>query len=230
MAVDEVLLLSAAEAGICTLRFYGWKEPTLSLGYFQGAGDRVQHPGSRHLNAVRRATGGGAIVHDAELTYSLALPDLNHVRRDSTWLYAAVHGALISTLEPWHISARQCSPPTAAATQPDPFLCFERRTKGDVLAGGAKICGSAQRRRWGGILQHGSLLLSKSSAAEELLGLADVVDAAPPRDALLRAWSQEIAARVDVDLSASELSRDERGLAESLASGKYGTAAWTYRR
>ena len=74
MAVDEVLLEAAAADGQCTLRFYRWEEPTLSLGYFQTYADRWQHEPSRDAAVVRRTSGGGAILHDAELTYSFAVP------------------------------------------------------------------------------------------------------------------------------------------------------------
>src|SRR5438445_617792 len=69
MAVDEALLEDAARSGRPTLRFYGWAEPTLSLGYFQPYAQRASHPPSSRCAVVRRPTGGGAILHDAELTY-----------------------------------------------------------------------------------------------------------------------------------------------------------------
>ena len=74
MAVDEMLLERAQEQAAACLRFYGWSEPTLSLGYFQTYADRQEHPPSLPCAAVRRLTGGGAILHDAELTYSIVLP------------------------------------------------------------------------------------------------------------------------------------------------------------
>ena len=74
MAVDEALVDDAAARGTCWLRFYGWAEPTLSLGYFQGHEERLAHRPSRQCPVVRRMSGGGAILHDAEITYSLAIP------------------------------------------------------------------------------------------------------------------------------------------------------------
>ena len=74
MAVDEVLLDAAAVREQLSLRFYGWSEPTLSLGYFQRVADRKQHIASRECPLVRRLSGGGAILHDDELTYSFATP------------------------------------------------------------------------------------------------------------------------------------------------------------
>src|SRR3954464_5256758 len=74
MALDEALLHRAETDGMATLRFYGWREPTLSLGYFQQHADRALHPASENCTLIRRASGGGAILHDRELTYSIALP------------------------------------------------------------------------------------------------------------------------------------------------------------
>src|SRR5262249_20087454 len=73
MAADEVLL-EGAVAGTAALRFYGWSEPTLSLGYFQPESERHTDAQLSPLPVVRRATGGSALVHDHELTYALALP------------------------------------------------------------------------------------------------------------------------------------------------------------
>jgi lipoate-protein ligase A len=90
MAVDEALLRSAAQRGTATLRFYQWSEPTLSLGYFQAADDRQQHFASLACPLVRRASGGGAIVHDRELTYSLAMPLSNTRTAQATRLYEGI--------------------------------------------------------------------------------------------------------------------------------------------
>ncbi len=81
MAVDEMLLEWSAAQGGCCLRLYGWREATLSLGYFQEYADRAGHGPSRNCPVVRRLTGGGAIVHDAELTYSLVVPGGHPWRR-----------------------------------------------------------------------------------------------------------------------------------------------------
>ena len=74
MAVDEALLESAATNNSMTLRLYAWSEPTLSLGYFQRYEDRRLHPESLACTCTRRSSGGGAILHDRELTYSLSVP------------------------------------------------------------------------------------------------------------------------------------------------------------
>ena len=106
MAVDEMLLERAQEQAAACLRFYGWSEPTLSLGYFQTYADRQEHPPSLPCAAVRRLTGGGAIVHDAELTYSIVLPGTHPLAAHRDELYQAVHGCLIEALERLGITAR----------------------------------------------------------------------------------------------------------------------------
>src|SRR5436853_2225235 len=74
MAADEAMLETASERGLASLRFYTWTEPTVSLGYFQPSEGREQVPNLAALAWVRRSTGGAAIVHHHELTYSFALP------------------------------------------------------------------------------------------------------------------------------------------------------------
>ncbi len=185
MAVDETLLWDAVENGIATLRFYQWSEPTLSLGYFQRYADRAQHPASRDCAVVRRQTGGGAILHDRELTYSLALPAGHSLARHAPCLYEAVHAAFIAaltTLQPVQspLWIRGKLTESSGAGADDSFLCFQRQSPGDVVLAPAghgptwKVLGSAQRRHRGAILQHGSLLVQQSPAAPELPGLYDL--------------------------------------------------------
>jgi lipoate-protein ligase A len=139
MSVDEVLLLAAAEHGLGTLRFYRWSEPTLSLGYFQRYADRCQHEPSRKCAMVRRQTGGGAILHDRELTYSIALPAGHPFARRSQELYTTVHQAFIDVLMSfaaasniaWSLICHR--PESMAVPRDETFLCFERRALGDVL-------------------------------------------------------------------------------------------------
>ena len=101
MAVDETLLEVAGQADRPVLRFYGWSSPTLSLGYFQGLGERWQHAASASCPLVRRATGGGAILHDRELTYSFVVRDEGIGGHRA--LYDAFHETLVEVLATWGI-------------------------------------------------------------------------------------------------------------------------------
>ncbi|MEX2138154.1 MAG: lipoate--protein ligase family protein [Pirellulales bacterium] len=183
MAIDEALLHRAAEGAPPVLRFYEWEVPTLSLGYFQRYADRTQHPASADCAAVRRATGGGAILHDRELTYSCILPPKHPLGRRAAELYNAIHTSIVAVLAEYGLNANllACgdqSPHATGCGAPDhgaePFLCFERRTPGDVLLYGWKIAGSAQRRQRGAVLQHGSILFERSPCAPELPGIHDL--------------------------------------------------------
>ncbi len=230
MAADEVLLDRAEERAVPCLRFYGWSEPTLSLGYFQTYSDRQQHAASRHCAAVRRLTGGGAILHDNEITYSIVLPGGHPlaVRRDE--LYQAMHGCLIEALAGFGAAARLCEADATARTAVEPFLCFQRRSPGDVLLGEHKICGSAQRRRNAAVLQHGSLLWTASSAAPELPGVADLANRPIPWDKLMETWLDGLAERLRFSWRPEDLSATEAHLSKDLAESWYATYTWTQYR
>jgi lipoate-protein ligase A len=241
MAIDEVLLESAATQGVATLRFYRWSEPTLSLGYFQSLADRRQHLGSGNCPIVRRTSGGGAIVHDHELTYSLAVPESFLNRRSPTVLYDALHDTLVETLSSWGIHAHKHQPGLAggcaagamdapARPRHDPFLCFSRRACGDVLVDRFKICGSAQRRHRGAILQHGSVLLGMSPAAKELPGIRELSGTTLAGGELMAGWSQRVAAKLDVRFSPDELSPIELAKARAVTVEKHLSRAWLERR
>jgi lipoate-protein ligase A len=256
MAVDEVLLESAALAGQFSLRFYSWQASTLSLGYFQQYADRQQHSASQNCPAVRRPTGGGAILHDREITYSVAVPPGHRLAAKHLLLYEAVHDALIDVLAGCgihatlyrasegaqrvggpiladhrdHASHGAPAVPEKLGQSPAPFLCFQRRAPGDVLVGDIKIAGSAQRRWRGAVLQHGSLLLARSPAAPELPGLQDIAPALPRIDQLAPSWSARLAAAVSLELHAGELAIAEQRRIVELTLEKYDTIQWTQCR
>lgn len=232
MAVDEVLLDGADGASSGCWRFYAWDEPTLSLGYFQECRDRFRHDSSRKCPVVRRLTGGGAILHDAELTYSLVLPGGHRLATRRDLLYQAVHESLIAALDRIGISASLCGGANLGSELPrpngqEPFLCFQRRSPGDVLVGETKIAGSAQRRRNGAVLQHGSLLLRRSPAAPELPGLEEVAGRPISVEELSKNWLGEAARRLGTSWSEDALNEQESGQAQSVAKARYGSLAWT---
>ncbi len=217
MAVDEALLEAAAAEGQCTLRFYRWAEPTLSLGYFQACADRRRHPASADCPVVRRPSGGGAIS-------ARYRTDLQPRRAGATSAGRQPFADLSSGspvpdrgVGPVGNRGGGCSPRSTAAahalnasrhresvterTERQPFLCFQRRSPGDVLVGGAKIAGSAQRRCRGAVLQHGSLLLARSHAAPELDGLKELSGRAIVVEELIQAWLERLAGALDIHLA-----------------------------
>ena len=233
MAVDEVLLESVGLVGHPILRFYTWSEPTLSLGYFQSSEERSLHAPSADRPLVRRATGGGAILHDRELTYSFIWPSKCPpaalecgADKGTEWMYRWIHQALIDVLGPLGVSATFASESTG---QSDSFLCFERRSQWDVEVGDVKVLGSAQRSRQQGLLQHGSLLLSASPLTPQLEGL-DEQGLAVTHQQVSRLWADRIAASAGLILKSLHLDGDQQQAVERLAAEKYGSQNWTKKR
>lgn len=244
MAVDEALLDALAKVPTgrpqAVLRFYQWEPATLSLGYFQYLAERESHAASRDCPLVRRPSGGGAILHDRELTYSLTVSAGFPQSRPSTLLYHAVHRSLIRTLKEFGVEARLWTPPPSAAQsetedksheQPgEPFLCFQRRTDGDVIVGDFKIAGSAQRRRLNAVLQHGSVLLERSPHAPELPGIAELTGVRLAPREFAAQWEKSLSAELGCPFSPVSLDEGAMAAAQVLAESKFASDAWNARR
>ncbi len=231
MAVDEVLLGRAALAG-CQLRVYRWSEPTLSLGYFQNVADRRSHAASSSCRLVRRPSGGGAILHDREITYSLALPwspGPSTGPAEQRRLFRRIHGALLDALRQLGVPATLC-PTAETIIGPVPFMCFQRRAEGDVLIGQAKIAGSAQRRVKGALLQHGSILLEASPAAPELCGIHNLAGVSLPPEEWQMLVSRALLGELGWQGEAQPLSEAEQHAAARLVEEKLDRDEWTQRR
>jgi lipoate-protein ligase A len=162
MAVDSALL-EAAAAGSAppTLRFYAWAPAAVSLGRFQNAdGIRLEEARRHGWDVVRRPTGGRAVLHHRELTYSLVLPPSVvggcGVRTTYAVLADALHAGLAALLGGAATPQAGASCAGRAVRQPN---CFAVASECDTLARGGKLVGSAQARSGGALLQHGSILL-----------------------------------------------------------------------
>lgn len=155
MGLDEALLDAGAEP---TLRFYTWAPDTLSLGYFQRWEDV---PGTDSAGAVvRRITGGGAIHHRSELTYSMAA-DAGHplFQGPVSASYERIHAALVGALAVLGVRAGMRRGREVASDADGTGMCFHKSTPLDIVWDGAKGVGSAQRRTNGRVLHHGSIKL-----------------------------------------------------------------------
>jgi lipoate-protein ligase A len=232
MALDESILQSVGSGSLPTLRFYGWSVPTLSLGYFQRVGDRSLHVESASLPCVRRATGGGAIVHDRELTFSIVVPQQDRRPGARETLYRRTHAAVAETLlrfgvsaDPFHATGSE------SVTVGQSFLCFERRTAEDLVVAGYKVLGSAQRTSRSAVLQHSSLLLGCSRSAPQLPGIGELSGSPVTATRLADALAEAFAAVLGIDDWREEGLTDlERTRADTLNRDRYGHLDWLNRR
>lgn len=229
MAVDQALLASANQTGQVTLRFYRWSPATLSLGYFQSVSQRVEHEASLGCPLVRRVTGGGAILHDRELTYSLCVPRHSRLAGAHAELYRQVHRALIETLRDSGIVAALCTAPQSAPGNP-PFLCFQRRSEGDVVIGKSKICGSAQRRFHAAVLQHGSVVLARSAWAPEILGIGEECGIELDERVLSLQMAERIGQSLQLSFQPSRLSEKEQLDSHEIQRKQFDHSEWNTRR
>ncbi|MBL8856881.1 MAG: lipoate--protein ligase family protein [Planctomycetes bacterium] len=168
MGLDEALTLSR-DGGV-TLRFYTWSPDTLSLGYFQKVRDV---PGCERTGAlVRRITGGGAIHHVHELTFSISAPASHPLYAGViAESYMRVHGALCTALATFEIDAQLRGARALASDRKTTGMCFHHSTDLDIVWDDRKGVGSAQRRTRGRVLHHGSIKLATSSLEGEIATL-----------------------------------------------------------
>jgi lipoyl(octanoyl) transferase len=230
MALDEAILEAVGRGEVAAaLRVYGWSVPTLSLGYFQRMAEVRADARWSEVPIVRRLTGGGAIWHHHEVTYAIVVPEGHELARPSVRLYRAVHGAISGGLVGLGIGAVRLgevfSPGDCGRSRP--LLCFTDRSPEDIVCEGTKIVGSAQRRRWGAVLQHGSVLLARSSRTPELGGLSDFADGSDgPRE-----WSNRLVEWITkgVGLSAlpARIPESIRVGAAAREAGRYRDPGWT---
>lgn len=213
MAVDGALVHHATTP---TLRLYGWDPPAVSLGRFQPGRADLGDLLDAGLPVVRRMTGGGAIVHWHELTYSVTLPaDHPLVSCSTRESYAALHAPIKEALGAVGVDA---SAREESSDGPDPVLCFHRVTALDLVVGGLKLVGSAQRRAHGRVLQHGSIVLAANplqpgtAALDAVLGRPVMPEELA--DAIIRAFDGPLGG-----LKTGQLSDVERAAAEKAAPG-----------
>lgn len=242
MGADQAILDSVTAGGPPVLRLYQWNQPTLSLGYFQLASERTSHLQSQSLTLVRRSTGGGAIVHDRELTYSLSVPIVDRARREVEQIYETVHAAIRSMFAEWGIRLTrfaelpgQTSVGGRGAGK-TPFLCFQRRTEQDLTIAGYKVVGSAQRRSAKAVLQHGSILLHASEAAPQLPGINDLTMVCVGLADLLERFPAMLASQGSltgsggIDWERSAWQSAERTAATAIAQERFAQPSWNQRR
>ncbi|HET6681609.1 MAG TPA: biotin/lipoate A/B protein ligase family protein [Gemmatimonadaceae bacterium] len=240
MAIDEALLDRARTSGEAVLRVYAWSRPTLSFGRHQRARGIWEPERARGMGVdfVRRPTGGRALLHHHEITYSVSAPVQPGTSARAS--YDAINRLLLDGLARLGVAASLAAPSVRAAL-PDAAPCFERPALGEIVVNDRKLIGSAQWRERDAYLQHGSILLDDDQALVRTLagnGVPEAALAATLRDALGRAPElDEVAGtlvdavrdRIDSGLEPIDFSEIPRDHFERLDE-HYRDDDWTWRR
>ncbi len=260
MAIDEALLVSAISGGRPALRIYSWDPPAVSLGYFQDLDDQNIDRAEivrRGYDLVRRPTGGRAILHKHEVTYSVTARQSDVAGGASLMgAYRTISRGVEAGLQLLGVNA-MLAEKAGETLGPErtslPTVCFGHPAKADMVAAGRKIVGSAQVRRRDALLQHGSIPISidptehlavmpgglgNSGAhvadggrlAAIACGVADIVDYEPTFEQLVQALADGFASALRIRIEADGLSDAETELAGCLRREKYADDKWTARR
>jgi lipoate-protein ligase A len=266
MAVDEAIMI-AHKNGLVppTIRFYQWSPPAVSLGYFQDLKKEINVKVCQDIgiDIVRRPTGGKAVLHDQELTYSFIIKENDPLVNDSILeTYKKISGGIIrglsylgikAELVPLrgklenHLSGR--SDKARIHHLDFKSICFSIPSQYEVQVEGKKMVGSAQVRKGGVVLQHGSLLIKlekdklfsvfnfpsdqireklkskfKATSLEEILKRK--IDFSELSNILPRGFEEEFR----VKLVESKLTEPEENISKDLLENKYLTYEWNYKR
>lgn len=268
MAVDEAIVRAQASGAVPpTLRLFTWSPPCLSIGYMQRAESEIDLAECRRLGIdfVRRPTGGRAILHEHELTYSVVAPETDPLVSGSVVeSYRKISTCLLLGLKEMGLPAEMAlSPRSEPATPQAPYTevngqeetlhtpaCFDKPSDYEITVYGRKIIGSAQVRRMGAVVQHGSILIdadvprlfallktapgkrrdelqrqvaARLTCLREALGReASVGEVAMAiRAGFIKGWG--------VELQPGPLTAEELTLVQELRETKYASPAWNLR-
>jgi lipoyl(octanoyl) transferase len=186
MARDSALQARAARTGETVFSIYSWTHPTLSFGRHQPASglydiDKIR---SANVDVVRRPTGGRAILHDHEVTYSVTAPLKDAAPLRET--YSRINRILLDGFGRLGVAVEVASPSERAAA-PSMRPCFETPGEGELVARGSKLVGSAQWRDEGALLQHGSILVEDDQSSLQAFAAAGAGTEPIPQPATLQA-------------------------------------------
>jgi lipoyl(octanoyl) transferase len=254
MAVDECLLQWHSKGDIPPIiRFYEWEPAGLSVGYFQKTNNKIDLDELKNQNIplVRRLTGGRAVLHDQELTYSVIVseshPSMPHSIKDA---YRVISKGLLEGFEILGINASFAIPEGKLETTQS-AVCFEEPSWYELVIDGKKAAGSAQTRQKGVILQHGSIPITidnnklydlfiypnekvkaraKNAFKDKAVSIQDVTSKKVTIEDTRTAFQQGFAKGLNIDLVAYDFSEAQLQEIEELVHTKYTNDAWNLSR
>ena len=248
MAIDEAIFRETLKnRKPPTLRFFGWHPAAVSVGYFQDVPKEI-HVGrcrSAGVDMVRRMTGGKAVYHQDEITYSLSAGPWERRFPDGILrTYEIISSCLARGLSELGIHAMLAEKSALARKKERAPCCFSEPAGKELTVDGRKICGSAQVRSHGGFLQHGSLLMTFDPAATAALiqspappeqlrnravGVNELVETPVSAEELCEALRRGFCDALGVDFCEGELTPEEKAMSDRLVK-KYESDAWNRER
>lgn len=253
MAIDEALLIWNSQGKISpVLRFYQWKEPSLSLGRFQHAEKAIDFEGvaKHNCQVVRRLTGGSAVLHDQELTYSITISE-SHPKIPATVneAYYVLSQGILAGYKHLGIDA-EFAIPEEKMRKERTAVCFEKPAIYEMIVDNKKISGNAQTRKDGVLLQHGSIpirfdeemlfdlfrfsseekrIRQRNRFKEKATSIRAILGSEPTYEALCKAFLHGFSDALQVAFTPMELSEDQWAFIYDLANKKYKQDNWNLK-
>lgn len=236
MAIDKAVLVSNSNKKVPpTVRFYTWKPPTISIGYFQSLEEEIDLNNCKEFGVdyVRRITGGGAVFHEEELTYSIIIPESHpQIPKNIMESYGRICGAVIKGLKNLGIES-------------------EYKPINDIITSGKKISGNAQTRKMKTVLQHGTVLTDVdvdkmfsllkvpnekikdkliADVKERVTSIKHVLGREIPFDDVAKAMKKGFEEEFNVELVEGTLTDEEIDLAKKFEKECFSARDWNHRR
>ncbi|WP_412097975.1 biotin/lipoate A/B protein ligase family protein [Halobacillus litoralis] len=254
MALDEALMNWHRQGSIPpVLRFYGWEPAGLSVGYFQKVKGKIDLEGVKEhgYQLVRRQTGGRAVLHDKELTYSVIVSEEHEAMPPSVKeAYLVISRGLLEGFRELDIAADFAVPEGKLDTT-DSAVCFEEPSWYELIVDGKKAAGSAQTRKKGIILQHGSIPIdvddvklfdmflyknerikerARKAFGDKAVAINQILDTPVDYEQTKNAFKRGFEKGLEINLEPFELSQAQWDEVEKIADTRYRSDDWNYSR
>ncbi len=259
MALDEALLNWHSEGSMPpVIRFYEWNPATLSIGYFQRAEKDIdlQAVKEQGLGFVRRPTGGRAVLHEHELTYSIIVEEsYPNMPQTVTEAYRVLSEGLLIGFQNLGLDAYFSIPDTeekqADLKKPRSAVCFDAPSWYELVVEGRKVAGSAQTRQKGVILQHGAILLDldeekllsvfrfkndeirekmRQKLPEKAVAMNRLVDTPFTIPQCVEAFKAGFEQALDIELVPYTLTEEQLAQVKLIEKEKYANDDWNFRK
>ncbi|MDI7742227.1 biotin/lipoate A/B protein ligase family protein [Lysinibacillus fusiformis] len=259
MALDEALLDMHSQGEIPpVIRFYEWNPATLSIGYFQSAEKDIDFDAlkTQQLGFVRRPTGGRAVLHESELTYSIIVTEeYPNMPATVTEAYRVLSEGLLVGFQNLGLDAYFSIPDTeekqADLKKPKSAVCFDAPSWYELVVEGKKVAGSAQTRQKGVILQHGAILLDldeekllsvfkfsspeakermRRKLPEKAVAINQLTDMEITIPQCIKAFKEGFEQALEIELVPYELTEEQLQYVKTLEETKYLNDEWNFKK